>query len=749
MKSNKNKLADEIRIDTSNVSSNRQSMWLLWFLTSFSALCSYMGFSDGFKVGSSLFVVLMTSVILGFVIQLLLEVKRWTKPGLAILGGVIVVYIIAASRWLINGFTIIANSLITYVNEHKAEAHLKYVVSNKTKSLDLTLAVMAIVIIYTVVLGVLIRYRRVFVVAVLMLVATMSNMFFNGEDQYVWIALSLIMIVLIIYLSNIRIFRAGRALKVGTFIVTALGLVSIIFVVFVRYTGIRSVDDLKDEIEYHAGNIIYGKSDFPEGSFRRFDEPPVKDKETRLTVEMTNPVSMHLKGYVGCQYTEKGWTSNEEKIYGGKNKGMIEWFLEQGYYPLTQAGYYMGYSRNKGGNLNFKKIRNSSIHIKNKSASTKYEYVSENLLDMSGLIDPKQDVNFVEQDLWGEKEYWYDILYFKDENYLQFPTQQWFENKGAGSLEERRFVKAENYYHGFASTYYLKVPKAEREILSANIPACSNNVADAIRTVRHYLKDQIKYSKDVEEFTYDENYLKQFMLKDRRGYSPHFATAATLMFRYYGVPARYVEGYLMENEKDKRKINLHNTDAHAWVEVYIKGLGFVPVEVTPGYYQEDELGGAVKHKQHKQINKGGGGGTSGVNNDEVDEFIKITWQMVVTFVAILLVIALIVTAIVLVIRRFVLAKKRRELIESEDEYVAVAAASQYLDDVCVWNHKDFKLSIPDDVRMILEKVKFSQHPLLLSEKTRVVDCCTTMVEEIWSDLNWRRKLIMMFIKGLK
>ena len=161
-----------------------------------------------------------------------------------------------------------------------------------------------------------------------------------------------------------------------------MAVVSVCFVTLVNYNGIRSVDDLKDEIIYRAGNVIYGKSDYPEGQFKRFNEPPAESKETRLTVKMSTPMGMHLKGYVGCQYTEKGWTGNKENIYGGQNKGMIEWFLEQDYYPLTQLGYYLGYSRNAGDGMDFNKVKNSTVHILNKSASTKYEYVSENLVDM-------------------------------------------------------------------------------------------------------------------------------------------------------------------------------------------------------------------------------------------------------------------------------------------------------------------------------------------------------------------------------
>lgn len=81
-------------------------------------------------------------------------------------------------------------------------------------------------------------------------------------------------------------------------------------------------------------------------------------------------------------------------------------------------------------------------------------------------------------------------------------------------------------------------------------------------------------------------------MENKEGYCSHFATLATLMFRAYGIPARYVEGYYvypdwkeLDEYEGRNRIELEVTDenAHAWTEIYIEGYGWMPVEVTPDY----------------------------------------------------------------------------------------------------------------------------------------------------------------------
>ena len=71
-----------------------------------------------------------------------------------------------------------------------------------------------------------------------------------------------------------------------------------------------------------------------------------------------------------------------------------------------------------------------------------------------------------------------------------------------------------------------------------------------------------------------------FLTESRRGYCMHYASAVTLMLRSAGIPARYVSGFAAEISPGRR-VSIPDRAAHAWVEVWIDGFGWYPVEVTP------------------------------------------------------------------------------------------------------------------------------------------------------------------------
>ena len=78
-----------------------------------------------------------------------------------------------------------------------------------------------------------------------------------------------------------------------------------------------------------------------------------------------------------------------------------------------------------------------------------------------------------------------------------------------------------------------------------------------------------------------EDFVTHF-LTEGRGYCIHFATAGVLLLRMQGIPARYVTGYVVQLDNRGRGQAL-DSDAHAWVEIYLDGYGWYPVEMTPGY----------------------------------------------------------------------------------------------------------------------------------------------------------------------
>ena len=73
-----------------------------------------------------------------------------------------------------------------------------------------------------------------------------------------------------------------------------------------------------------------------------------------------------------------------------------------------------------------------------------------------------------------------------------------------------------------------------------------------------------------------------FLFGDHRGYCVHFAHAIVFMARSLGIPARIGTGYLTDLSQAKDgHILLRMSDRHAWAEVYVAGIGWVPFDVQP------------------------------------------------------------------------------------------------------------------------------------------------------------------------
>ena len=77
--------------------------------------------------------------------------------------------------------------------------------------------------------------------------------------------------------------------------------------------------------------------------------------------------------------------------------------------------------------------------------------------------------------------------------------------------------------------------------------------------------------------------LVDFVANTRRGYCQHFAGAMALMLRYLGVPARVAVGFTSGRyDRKQKEWVVSDRDAHAWVEVWFRGWGWLPFDPTPG-----------------------------------------------------------------------------------------------------------------------------------------------------------------------
>lgn len=78
------------------------------------------------------------------------------------------------------------------------------------------------------------------------------------------------------------------------------------------------------------------------------------------------------------------------------------------------------------------------------------------------------------------------------------------------------------------------------------------------------------------------DFVEQFLEK-REGYCVYYATAMTVMARTLGLPARYVTGYGLKENPNERSFYAYvatNATAHAWCEIYLSGIGWVPFDPT-------------------------------------------------------------------------------------------------------------------------------------------------------------------------
>jgi transglutaminase-like putative cysteine protease len=124
-----------------------------------------------------------------------------------------------------------------------------------------------------------------------------------------------------------------------------------------------------------------------------------------------------------------------------------------------------------------------------------------------------------------------------------------------------------------ASPYGRTFALAERLAAGARTPY------DLVARVERFLRRNYSYDESVPR---ERLPLQAFLFKDRRGYCQQFSGAMTLMLRMDGIPARIAAGFKPGvYDPATQRWRVRALDAHAWVEVYFAGIGWVPFDPTP------------------------------------------------------------------------------------------------------------------------------------------------------------------------
>lgn len=282
----------------------------------------------------------------------------------------------------------------------------------------------------------------------------------------------------------------------------------------------------------------------------RLGGPVALSRNVALRVIAHRPA--YLKGAVSDFYDGTRWTRSpgEYRIKGNE--------------PLTVANRDLIYRMTGSHN---KRLKTEKMTIYTVGLETSTLFVPANLTGLtigSGRIIYDKNRNFMHMGKHAVIEPYSLKHYVSSTGIEEFQnitgTPYSFSYENGWELDER--------YHP-----YLQLPRTitprTRELAARLLQGCATT-EEKVERIADYLKTSFPYSLQVSDIPENHDFVDYFLFEEKKGYCTYFATTAAVFFRMAGIPARYVEGFKMNDEKDDSGAYLvRNSSAHAWVEILV------------------------------------------------------------------------------------------------------------------------------------------------------------------------------------
>lgn len=342
--------------------------------------------------------------------------------------------------------------------------------------------------------------------------------------------------------------------------------------------------------QLHARRYEPQAQPLPEGDFSALGAKKSTGR-VMLTVQMDRAEPMYLRGFTGEMYTETGWQALSTQTLA-EESGLLYWLHSGGFYPQAQTGMAARV-------LTDGEPETNSVTVSNIAACSRYIYAPYMAMPDSfpqSLTLTRLEASSLLNDSGTGREQSFRTVYAAPEK-----TAQWVsELQSAQTERQTAYLTLEAGYRQMVSTCDLTLPEAVRQTLAPYLDPIAEAHADepmtallAVRCAQEFLDSALNYEENTAALPKNTDFTA-FTLKNGTGYDFQYATLAVLALRYYGLPARYAEGYIVTQElagdAAAGGAELTDENAHAWAEVYQEGIGWLPLELTPGY--ADAMGSA-------------------------------------------------------------------------------------------------------------------------------------------------------------
>jgi hypothetical protein len=133
---------------------------------------------------------------------------------------------------------------------------------------------------------------------------------------------------------------------------------------------------------------------------------------------------------------------------------------------------------------------------------------------------------------------------------------------------------------------YMQIPQSlpdRVEGLTKLITKGYDTPYEKASAIEDYLKTNYPYDLKTSNLPENTDFVDNFLFVEKKGSCTYYASAMAVMCRLVDIPSRYVEGFAVRIDKSEESIDVFNSSAHAWVELYFDGLGWVTFDPTPGH----------------------------------------------------------------------------------------------------------------------------------------------------------------------
>lgn len=438
--------------------------------------------------------------------------------------------------------------------------------------------------------------RKRVVMLLLPIAALAAGMIVGVTPQWPGMACMFAAGLLGLYLDCHREFRPVQALTMAGFLAVLLPLTAIVM----REPALR-INQSHDRLQAFQHQVEQGIRDYDwqalftlrrdgRADNRVDNRKPEYTKEEVLTVTVNElpDTNIYLRGFYGAEYRRGRWEAAEETFDRacrgqGVGSGDAARLLAELSSPNQSVSARIRYE------LQYTGMRTSSAYLPYGADletvqgryKTKGDYVVEKSQSLESLVFEGYAPGSL---VTNDSEQWNSDVQKFYSWYNEYVTEQYLVV--SGNLPELTDIVNTIV----ASDAYRTVLESSQSNVTGR-----NAVKLAVGSlVAGELRNLASYNIDPGPLPQGADPVEYFLGENRQGYCMHFASAGTLILRQLGVPARFVSGYVVQPDQFRRssrgyRASVRDDAAHAWVEIWLENVGWVPVEMTPGYEETETV----------------------------------------------------------------------------------------------------------------------------------------------------------------